>query len=73
MWIVATGLTRLEARMLEQLLICTFSIGALANLRYEISKMNYSKAATELVQVATLTKLIDVATVQSMQDILDHD
>ena len=73
MTVIMTGLTRLEARILEQLIICTYTIKSLENLRYEISKGNYGKATNELKQIASLNKLGGVVTLLEMTDILNHD
>lgn len=57
MWVVVSGLTKREARALEQSLICIYTIDALANARYEIAEKNYGKFADEIKRAADLAKI----------------
>lgn len=49
MTVVATGLTRSQARMYEQVLISAYTIDAIENARREIAVRNLPKFADELV------------------------
>lgn len=57
MQIVATGLTKAEAKIWEQSLICIFTIDALANARYEIAVDNIPKYNAEISRAASLLKV----------------
>ena len=57
MYIWASGKTRREARMIEQSLICVFTIDALANARYEIAVKNIPGFKNELKTAASLLKI----------------
>ena len=57
MQVVYTGLTKEEARTMEQSLICIYTIQALSNARYEMSKKNVENFTKELERTATLLKV----------------
>lgn len=57
MYVVKDGLTKKEARMLEQSLICIYTIDALANARYEIAEKNYYQFEQEMNRAASISKL----------------
>lgn len=57
MYIVKDGLTRREARSLEQALICIYTIEALANARYEIAEKNYANFEKEFQRAASIAKI----------------
>ena len=54
MYAVMTGLTKSEARTLEQGLICTYTINALDNAINSISKMKWSDYNAEWQRVLDL-------------------
>ena len=57
MHVVVSGLTKKEARALEQSLICIYTIDALANARYEIAEKNYDNFEKEIERAAEITKI----------------
>ena len=54
MQVVMTGLTKQEARSLEQALICIYTIDALSNARYEIAQKNYGKFVQEFTRAGNI-------------------
>ena len=57
MQVIFTGLTKEEARAMEQSLICIYTIDALSNARYEIAKKNISGFESEISRAASLLKI----------------
>lgn len=51
------GLPRSVARTMEQALICTYTLEALGNARYEIAEKNYEAFSEEMSRVASLLKV----------------
>ena len=63
MYIVATGLTKSEARVYENALICLYGVEALGNVRHEIGKgrlANDEEIKKETARVASLWRIDDV-------------
>ena len=54
MQVVMTGLTKQEARSLEQVLICIYTIDDLSNARYEIAQKNYGKFVQEFTRAGNI-------------------
>ena len=57
MQVIFTGLTKEEARAMEQSLICIYTINALSNARYEIAKKNIAGFESEISRAASLLKI----------------
>ena len=57
MQVVFTGLTKKEARAMEQALICIYTYDALSNARYEIGRNNIDGFNAEIERAASLLKV----------------
>ena len=57
MKVIKSGLTKQQARAIEQSLICIYTIDALANARYEIAEKNYDKFNEEFHRASELIKI----------------
>ena len=57
MQVVFTGLNKMEARAMEQSLICIYTFDALSNARYEISEGKIGEFESEVNRMASLLKI----------------